>query len=202
MESEILRLGRDRGPRLLQRLLSAAEAFSKDRDQEALRTIRPVRDALPDAPSVRELMGLVHYRLGNYRAAAKELEAFVELTGAVEQHPVLMDCYRAQHRWRRVDELWQELAETSPSAELVIEGRIVAAGALGDQGRLEDAIALLDRKGRDIRQPKPHHLRVWYALGDLEERAGNLPRARELFRRIRAHDPEFADVDARLATLR
>jgi tetratricopeptide (TPR) repeat protein len=182
--------------------LAAAEAFSKDRDQEALRTLRPVRDALPDAPSVRELMGLVHYRLGNYRAAAKELEAFVELTGGVEQHPVLMDCYRAQHRWGRVDALWRELAETSPSADLVTEGRIVAAGALADRGRLQDAINLLDRKGREVRSPKSYHLRVWYALADLEERAGNIPRARELFRRVRTHDPEFSDIDARIATLR
>ena len=33
------------------------------------------------------------------RPRAKELTAFADLTGSVEQHPVLMDCWRAQHRY-------------------------------------------------------------------------------------------------------
>ncbi len=47
----------------------------------------------------------------------------------------------------------------------------------------------------------PHHLRLWYALADLEERAGNIPRARMLFDRIRRHEAGFADVAERLAAL-
>jgi len=116
VEREVLGLGGSRGPYLLGRLMEAATAYAEDRDREALRLVRPVRDALPDAPSARELCGLAQYRLGNYRAAAKELEAFVDLTDSVEEHPVLMDCYRAQKRWRRVEELWDELAVSSPSA--------------------------------------------------------------------------------------
>ena len=181
--------------------MQAADAFAHDRDRETLRRLRPVRDALPDAPTVRELNGLAQYRVGNYRAAAKELEAFVELTDSAEQHPVLMDCYRAQRRWAKIDELWGELAATSPSPELVAEGRIVLAGSLADRGRIDDALALLRRKAKAVPKPRDYHLRLWYALGDLEERAGNLARARELFSRVRAHEADFADVQARCATL-
>ncbi|CAB4798885.1 unannotated protein [freshwater metagenome] len=46
-----------------------------------------------------------------------------------------------------------------------------------------------------------HHLRLWYALADLEERAGNIPAARARFDRIRQHDAGFADVAERLAAL-
>ena len=88
----------------------------------------------PTHPSVRELTGLAQYRLGNYAAAAKELEAYADLSDSVDQNPVLMDCYRAQRRWRKVEALWLELAAVSPTAELVAEGRIVYAGALADQG--------------------------------------------------------------------
>jgi hypothetical protein len=112
-----------------------------------------------------------------------------------------MDALRAQHRWSRVDELWQELAVASPSGELVTEGRIVAAGALADLGELDAAIAMLQRKSGDVKRPRPHHLRLWYALADLEERAGNLARARALFGRVHKHDADFADVNARLRAL-
>ena len=35
---------------------------------------------------------------------------------------------------------------------------------------------------------RPHHLKLWYVLADLYDRAGESPRARALFRRIREHD--------------
>ena len=202
VESEILRLGGRRGPFLLERMMDAADAFANDRDRETLRLLRPVRDALPDATTVRELNGLAQYRVGNYRAASKELEAFVEMTDSAEQHPVLMDCYRAQKRWKRVDELWGELAASSPSAELVSEGRIVLAGSYADRGRIDDALELLRRKAKLVPKPRDYHLRLWYALGDLEERAGNLSAARDMFQRVRRVDPDFADVTARSAALR
>ena len=52
-----------------------------------------------------------------------------------------------------------------------------------------------------IRDPKEYHLRLWYALADLEERAGNLARARELFDRVRQADPQYVDVAERCAAL-
>ena len=89
----------------------------------------------------------------------------------------------------------------SPTRELVTEGRIVYAGALADQGRLHEALALLRKRAERIKKPAEHHLRLWYALADLEERAGNLARARELFHEVRRADPAFADVAERLAAL-
>jgi tetratricopeptide (TPR) repeat protein len=201
VREEILRLGGSKGSRYYEILSKAADAFARGRERDALRMLRPLRDALADSPSVRELTGLVHYRLGHYPAASKELEAYVELTGALDQHPVLMDCYRAQRRWKKVDELWRELAAASPGAEVVTEGRIVAAGALADRGRIDEAISLLSKRDKPVAKAKEHHLRLWYALADLEERAGNLPRARALFERVRREDPAFADVAERLAAL-
>jgi len=202
VRDEIVRLGGSKGPRYYEQLMKAADAYSRDHERDALRLLRPLRDALPDSSSVRELLGLAQYRVGHYQAAAKELEAFAELSRSVEQHPVLMDCYRAQRRWRKVDECWRELTAASPGAEVVTEGRIVAAGSLADRGRIDEAIALLTRADRKVSKPRPYHLRLWYALGDLEERAGNVPRARALFDRVRREDAGFADVAERLAGLR
>ncbi len=183
-------------------LSRAAEAFSAGRERDAARLLRPLRDAYPDVAAVRELLGLCQYRTGNFEAATKELEAFVQLTGGdVEQHPVLMDCARAKRKYRRVDELWRELADSSPTAALVTEGRIVLAGSLADRGRLQDAISALERRAKDTNRVQEYHLRAWYALADLYERAGDIPRARQLFLQVRKHEAGFADVAERLASL-
>lgn len=188
---------------LERKLIDAARAYERERFPEALSLLRPVVRSAPGSGSARELMGLSLYRLGRWSDAAAHLEAHRDLTGAVHQLPVLADCYRALKRYPKVDELWQEVGAASPAAGIVAEGRIVAAGALADQGRLRQAIALLEKapgpKGR--RGPAMHHLRTWYALADLYERAGDIPRARRLFGQVAVVEPDLADTAARLAAL-
>src|SRR5690606_2195351 len=150
--------------RLKKRLREATEAFGRERYEDARRILRPLAEQLPNAASVRELYGLTLYRLGRWAQARQELEVFRSLTASTEQHPVLADCARALGRYAEVEELWDELRAASPSAELVAEGRIVAAGALADQGRLDEAIRLLEAGAKPTRRPKLHHLRMAYAL--------------------------------------
>jgi tetratricopeptide (TPR) repeat protein len=184
------------------RLADAGRAFEAERFADAKRILAPLAAKAPDSASVRELLGLTLYRLGRWSAAAAELEAFRALTGSTEQHPVLADCYRALKQHARVAELWDELRQASPSAELVTEGRIVMAGSLADQGKLKEALAVLgQRNWRLPRQPKDHHLRRAYALADLLERAGETTKARDLFARIQRADPRFADVGRRVKAL-
>ncbi len=190
-----------RAARARARLKEAAKAFDREQFAEARRLLRPLVREAPSAATGRELLGLTYYRLGQWKQAAAELEAFRGLTGSTEQHPVLADCYRALGRWPLVEALWEELREASPSAALVAEGRIVAAGALADRGRLPEAVALLERGHRSTKRVQAHHLRLAYALADLRERAGDLPGARELFAWVGAQDPSFADVTERRAAL-
>jgi tetratricopeptide (TPR) repeat protein len=157
--------------------------------------------AVPTAPAVRELLGLTFYRLGQWRFALKELEEYRTMTGSYDQMPVMMDCHRALHFHVGVDELWEDLRQASPSGELVAEGRIVMAGSLADRGEMVAAIQLLSRDAA-VRKPHLHHLREWYALADLYERAGDVPRARDLFSRINAYDPDAFDTNDRLRALR
>ncbi len=201
VEAELVRaLGPTKGRRLAGRTADGAQAFANDRFDDARRILGPIATDAPSAPSVRELLGLTLYQLGRWRPAARELEAFRELTGSVDQNPVLADCYRAIGRHADAEALWEELREASPSAELVAEGRIVAAGSLADRGRLADAIRLLESAPRG-RKAREHHLRTAYALADLRERAGDPSRARELFAWLVGVDPDFADARERLAAL-
>lgn len=195
-------VGARQAEKLAKVVRDAAKAFDRERYQDSRKLLVPVTERASSFAPARELLGLTYYRLGRWKQAVKELEAFREITHSTEQHPVLADCYRALGKWAQVDELWVELREASPSAELVTEGRIVAAGALADQGKLRSAIALLGDKGWKLpKAPKEHHLRRAYALADLYERAGDVPRARDLFGRIERVDPEFGDVADRLRSL-
>ena len=196
------KLGAERGRWALRQVNKAADAFAREYHKDALSHLRPVMETeAADVAEVRELHGLVLYRLRRWRAAARELEAFATLTRSCEQAPVLADCYRAMERWDRVHELWDELRRESPSADVVTEGRIVAAGALADRGRLADAVALLADGWRTPKNPQEFHLRRAYALADLYDRGGDQPAARRLFAWIGRNAPEFADTADRLADL-
>jgi tetratricopeptide (TPR) repeat protein len=149
--------------------------------------------------TARELLGLTHYRLGNWREAIRQLESYRELTMySTENHPVLADSYRALKRYEMVNELWNELREASPSAELVNEGRIVTAGALADQGKLSEGIALLVKGWKPPKKPAIHHLDRAYALANLYQEAGEIPRARSLFAWIVKEDADYSDALQRL----
>lgn len=194
-------VGPRRAPKAEASLMEASKAFERERYGDALVILRTLAEETPDVAAVRELTGLCLYRQGKWNEALRQLERFVELTGSVEQHPVIADCHRGLRHHDVVAQLWDELAASSPSAELVAEGRIVMAGSLADQGRLRDAISLLERAPLQTKRPRSHHLRLWYALGDLYERAGDVPNAREWFARVLLHDAEMADTADRLSNL-
>ena len=194
-------VGKAKSTKVADRLDSARRSFNRERYGEAKRILTALVNEAPGAASVRELLGLTLYRMDRYKEAAVELEQFMALSHSIDQYPVLADCYRALKKYDRVDELWAELREVSPSAELLAEGRIVAAGALADRGKLQEAVAVLEQAKPARGKVKVHHLRQWYALADLYDRAGDHSRARRLFERVRSEDPGFADVTDRVANL-
>jgi tetratricopeptide (TPR) repeat protein len=189
--------------RISERMAAGIGAYERERYRDAARILRTVVDAVPAAPSARELLGLCQYHQGNWKAALPNLEVFATLTGSVDQHPVRMDCQRALGRPKRVEALFGELRKGSPDPEVLSEGRLVLAGTRADLGDLDGAVSLLvdAGAGRLVRNPAERHVRQWYVLGDLMERSGDLARARELFLRVRAADPDAYDVDDRLESL-
>jgi tetratricopeptide (TPR) repeat protein len=178
-------------------------AYERGRFQDALRTIKPVVDEAPSVAGLRELAGLAAYRSGRWREAVRHLEVVMAMTDAIDVLPVLMDCQRALHKPKKVAELWAELRHSSPEPDVLAEGRIVAAASLADTGDLQGAIAMLATAGaaKALRNPSDRHIRQWYLLGDLYERAGDVPKAREYFERVRRADPEAYDVTGRLGSL-
>ena len=69
-------LGDKAGGRAVGRLDEAARAFTDERFSDSRRILNQLVERAPQVPEVLELLGLVHYRMGHWRAAAKRMEAF------------------------------------------------------------------------------------------------------------------------------
>ncbi len=188
---------------LVGRMEKAVAAYERGRYSEAARYGNELTREVGSIAAVRRIAGFSAYRLGRWRDAARHLEAYIELTDEPDAVPALMDALRALGRHAKVASAWTELRHRSPDADLLAEARMVAAGSLADRGQLHEAIELLASSGaaRALRNPSDRHLRQWYALADLYERAGDLPRARELFQRVGRVDPDAYDVAERLDAL-
>lgn len=194
-------VGSQRGRRLVDRLGEANDALDRDRLDEARRIVTPLVKELPHVAAVHETAGLVHYRSGRWKQAVAELTLARDLHEDPSLLPVLADAYRAQRRWRDVEQVWSDLKARSPRHEIMTEGRIVMAGALADQGDLRGAIELLTSASNPPKRVRPHHVRQWYVLGDLHDRAGDVVEAARWFERVAAVDPDFVDVVDRLRSL-
>lgn len=188
---------------LVGRMSSAVTAYERGRYNDALRLGAQVAKEVTSVAAVRRLTGFAAYRLGRWRDALRHLEAYAAMTGEADAFPAIMDAQRALGRHSQVTQTWADLRRSSPEAAVLAEARIVAAGSLADQAKYREAIELLEAGGaaRSLRNPSERHLRLWYALGDLYERAGDVPRARELFLRVARVDPEAYDVPDRLEAL-
>jgi tetratricopeptide (TPR) repeat protein len=189
--------------KMVNTLTRAAEAYDRKRYEEALRLGRVVADATPGVAAVRELTGLGAYRAERWAMAKIHLRAYYAITGDPEHLPLVMDADRANHRYRAVEKTFDELQSNEPTAEVLAEGRIVMAETWADQRRYDEAIELLTRAGaaKNLRNPSYRHVRLWYALADVYDRAGDTTSARELFARVVIAEPDAYDASDRLREL-
>ena len=190
-----------RAARLSERLASASAALDRERFEEARRMVTPLVRELPQVAAVHEVNGLASYRLGRWKQASQSLELARQLKPDPALLPVLADSYRAQKRWSDVDSVWRDVKAASPQHEIMAEARMVVAGALADRGELAEAIELMESAAQPPKRVRDHHLRQWYVLADLYDRAGDTVSATRWFEQIARREPSFGDVRERLRSL-
>jgi tetratricopeptide (TPR) repeat protein len=186
-----------KGDLLVKIFADAAAAYLDEDYGEAIELGEQSKHMALRAVSPRELLGLAYYRAGRWKEAARELSAFRRLSGSPGQNGVLADCYRALGKPERAVELCDEVTADRVTPDVFYEANIVAAGALADQGRLDEAIARLERLELQPENAEEHHLRAWYALADLLEGRGRFTQAREWFEAVAAVDPDATDAPER-----
>lgn len=187
---------------LVQTFADAAGAFAASDLEEAARLADQAKHLALRSAAARELLGLIHYHSGRFQAAARELAAFKRLSGSQDQDPVLADCHRGLGRPQRALEICDQIEPKAVPPAVFYEGAIVAAGGLADLGRIDEAIGRLERLELHPAVASEHHIRAWYALGDLLERRGRFQQALEWFDAAAEADAEATNAGERAARLR
>ncbi|MEV6971352.1 Replicase polyprotein 1ab [Hamadaea sp. NPDC051192] len=145
--------------------------------------------------SVREAVGLAAYRAGEWQTAISELRTYQRLTGRQTHLAVLADCERALGRPEKAVDMFRAADRAKQGQTEAIELLIVAAGARGDLGQKDAAVAMLQVRELTSDSGEPWAARLRYAYADALLGAGRTEEAREWFSRAAETDEE-GDTDA------
>jgi tetratricopeptide (TPR) repeat protein len=173
-------------------LVAAGQLLDEDPEM-ALAHARAARRLAPRIAAVREALGLAAYRNGEWQTAIGELRTYHRLTGRQTHLAVLADCERALGRPERAIDMYRTADKAKLSPEEAVELLIVAAGARGDMGQRDAAVAMLQVRELTSTSREPWIARLRYAYAEALLAAGRREEAREWFARA-------ADVDDELAT--
>nr|WP_229402815.1 Replicase polyprotein 1ab [Micromonospora okii] len=156
---------------------------------EALAHALAARRLASRIAAVREAVGLAAYHTGEWQMTIAELRTYHRMSGSQSHLAVLADCERALGRPERAIDLFRGADQAKLDKAASIELLIVAAGARGDLGQKDAAVAMLQVPELTSEAAEPWTARLRYAYADALLAVGRREEAREWFSRA-------ADVDA------
>ena len=168
--------------------LVAAGALADDEPEQAWLHARAARSQGGRVAVVRETVGLVAYRAGEWAQAVAELRAARRMGGGPGHLAVLADCERALGNPERAIELSRSTEATELDPAAAAELAIVVAGARSDLGQLDVALASLSSTLERSDPDAGYWARLAYAYADLLEQAGRTDEALTWF--IKAADAD------------
>ena len=173
-----------------------AAGMSLDTDpQRALAHARAARSRAARLAVVREAVGVVAYRAGEWTEALNELRTARRISGDPRNLPLLADCERALGRPGQAVRMLSDPGVAKLDPETRAELLIVVAGARRDRGESEAALSVLARGGLDRDRPRPGSVRLWYAYADTLAELGRVEEAASWFAASAALDVD-GDTDA------
>jgi tetratricopeptide (TPR) repeat protein len=189
------------GERAVSHFEKAVDLLQRDRAAAAVREAETAKELAPRSGSVREVLGIALYRAARFREALRELQAYRRLTGRVDQNHLIADSHRALGSPQKALEPAREAMRGRIPEDVRAEAAIVAASALADLDRFDEALAIVNAVLTGKGGVKEADLRVWYVTADLLARAGRRDEAAALFQRILRYESDAFDVAERLAEL-
>jgi tetratricopeptide (TPR) repeat protein len=184
------------------RLERAVQLLDRGDARGAASEAAKAKELAPRAPAVREVLGLALYSLDRFSEALPEMQAYRRMSGRADQNHIIADCLRSLGRHDRAVPLAEEtLATKGVPIAAKAEAVIVAASALADQAKFDQALGMLRRIRTRDDVAGPEVMRVWYVTADILERSGQRREALQQFRKILRHDPSAFDAAERAAQL-
>ncbi|WP_227022263.1 tetratricopeptide repeat protein [Dietzia maris] len=151
---------------------------------------------------VRETLGVLAYRAGEWSEALSELRAARRISGGPGLLAMMADCERGLERPQRAIELARGDESRLLEGDELIELRIVEAGARVDMGQLDAALVTLQDAGLDKDARGESAARLDYAYAEVLLVADRKREAADWFSHAVTADPEqTTDAEARLAEL-
>ncbi|MEV4539443.1 hypothetical protein AB0J82_37280 [Asanoa sp. NPDC049518] len=163
--------------------------------EEALAHALAARRLASRIAAVREAVGLAAYHAGEWQTAIGELRTYHRMTGRQDHLAVLADCERALGRPERAIDLYRGADRSALAAADAVELLIVAAGARGDLGQKDAAVAMLQVRELTSGSEEPWAGRLRYAYADALLAADRRDEAREWFARAAEVDQD-SETDA------
>lgn len=174
----------------LEALGAASEALADGKYHAAVKHGNRAKALSPQDATTRETIGLAAYRMGDWQTALSELRAFRRMQGETTHLPVEMDVLRAQGRTKDVEAAWEELQKRGGHGLVMNEGKVVYASFLLDEGRADEAWAVV-RPSRIEQAPNEAHLRLYFVAGRVAAARGDRASARRYADVIVTNDPSF-----------
>lgn len=186
---ELRTLTKENAEGVAKHLVAAATLLEEDPELALAHAEHAARRAGRVA-AVREALGLVHYRRGEFSDAIREFRTAKRLSGSNHLLPYLVDCERGLGRYERALDL-----AVSPEARSLgeadnIELAIVVSGVRRDLGQPEAAQMVLRIPALERASRQPWAARLFYAYAEALLAGGSEDEAREWFLKAAAADDE------------
>jgi len=201
VRAELLSLARPVADSVARHLVAAGQLIDED-PEEAMAHALAARRLASRIAVVREAVGLAAYAAGEWQTAIAELRTYHRMSGKQTHLAVLADCERALGRPERAVDIFRAADKVALGSAEAIELLIVAAGARGDMGQKDAAVAMLQVRELAGEADEPWAARLRYAYADALLSVGRREEAREWFARSAEADPEgTTDAAERLLEL-
>lgn len=198
---ELSTLDRATADAVARHLVAAGELIDGD-PQAALEHARAARARCSRIAAVREAVGIVAYRCGDWAQALAELRAARRMGSKSPLLALIADCERGLGRPERAIELARGPEAAQLSGDDADELRIVAAGARADLGQLEQALTVLSSPPLDPHRTGSTAARLFYAYADMLLALERTDEAVQWFLHAAAADIEgITDAEDRVSEL-
>lgn len=202
MWRELRTLSKENAEGVARHLVAVGVALAEDDVDRALAHAQTASRRAGRVASVREALGVVHYRRGEWAKALAEFRTARRLSGSHHLLAHMADAERGLGRPERALEVAASTEARELPAQDRVELAIVVSGARRDMGQAAAAVQglreLTHRTGPD-RSWAP---RLYYAYADALLAAGEQDAGREWFARAAAADrDDVTDAGDRLAEL-